>query len=78
MYKGKERDESNSFRGMSIHSMADKVYGIVLNVMMNIKIKVLRRKALEKMRGCVDQIFPLNILVKIFLDGDYATVYVSR
>ncbi len=67
MYKGKgSRSECGSYRGISLLSVAGKVYGRILTERL---MEVTEGKVSEeqggfrKGRGCVDQVFAMKMLV---------------
>ncbi len=72
LYKGKgNREECNNYRDMSLLSVAGKIYGRILNERM-IKItdkRVGDEQGFRKGKGCIDQIFAVEILVEKYLEG---------
>ena len=71
VYKGKgERNECGSHRGISLMSIAGKVYGkIVIERVQKITERCISEEqgAFRKGRGCVDQIFSLRMIVEKML-----------
>ncbi len=68
LYKGKgKREECNNYRGISLLSVPDKIYGRILNErMMKITAKSVgdEQGGFQNGRGCVDKIFAVKILVE--------------
>ncbi len=74
LYKGKgKREECNNYRGISVLIVPGKIYGRILNErVMKITDKSVgaEQGGFRKGRGCVDQIFAVNILVEQYLEKD--------
>ncbi len=74
LYKGKgNREECNKYRGISLLSVPGKIYGRILNErMMKITDKSVgdEQGSFRKGRGCVDQIFAVNILMEKYLEKE--------
>ncbi len=75
LYKGKgKREECNkNYRGISLLSMPEKIYGRILNErMMKITDKSVgdEQGGFQKDRGCVYQIFSVKILVEKYQEKD--------
>ena len=71
VYKGKgSRSECGNYRGISLLSIAGKVYGkiIIERVQQITKMRIREEQgAFKKERGCVDQIFTLRMTVEKML-----------
>ncbi len=74
LYKGKgKREECNNYRGISLLSVPEKIYGRIFSErMMKITEKSVSAEqgGFRKGRRCVDQIFAVKILVEKYLEKD--------
>ncbi len=74
LYKGKgKREDCNNYRGISLLSVPEKIYGRILNErMMKITDKSVgdEQGGFRKGRECVDKIFALEILVEKYQEKD--------
>ncbi|MCP4268419.1 MAG: hypothetical protein GY777_23060 [Candidatus Brocadiaceae bacterium] len=68
VYKGRgSRNELGNYRGISLYSIAEKVYGkiVIERVQMITESKVSQEQGgFRKGKGCIDQIFSLRMTVE--------------